>query len=54
MYVNLIVMKIIDYDVVLRIILVADIPYGDMMSKEASTTLIIRDEYLIKALKFNK
>ena len=54
LYANLIVIRMIDYDIILRIMLVTDTPYGDMMSKEASTLQIIRDEYLIKTSKFDK
>ena len=34
LYANLIVIRIINYDVILRNILVIDVPCGDMMSKE--------------------
>ena len=54
MYANLIVIRMIDYDDVLRIILVIDTSYGDMLSKEARKLQIIGDEYLIKALKFDE
>ena len=54
LYANLIVIRMINYDDILRIMLITDIPCSDIMSKEASTLQIIRDEYLTKTLKFNK
>ena len=44
----------VNYDAVLGIVLVTDTLCGDMMSKKASTLQIIRYEYLIKVLKFDK
>ena len=54
LYVNLIVTRIIDYDIVLIMSLVINIPYGCMMSKEASMLQIIRNEYLINASMFDE
>ena len=48
---NLIIIRMIDYDTVLRIMLVTDAPCSDIMLKKASMLQIIRDEYIIKALK---
>ena len=47
-------MRMVNYDTVLRNILVTDIPYSDMMSKEASMLQILRNEYLNNASKFDK
>ena len=54
LYVNPIVIRMIDYNTVLRMILVTNTPHDDVISKEVSTLQIIRDEYLIKVLKFDK
>ena len=43
---NLIIIRIIDYNIVLKNMLVIDVPCGDMMSKEASMLQFFGDEYL--------
>ena len=54
LYANLIVIRMINYDTVLRSTIVIDTPHEDVMSKEASMLQIIRNKYLIKVLKFDK
>ena len=54
LYANLVVIRMIDYNTVLKFVIVIDTTYGDVMSKEASMLQIIRDGYRIKVLKFDK
>ena len=54
LYANLIVIRMIDYDAVLIMLLVIDIPCGGMMSNEASMLQILRNEYIINASKFDE
>ena len=54
LYANLIVIRMIDYNAVLKFVIVIDILHDDVILKEASTLQIIRDEYRIKVLKFDK
>ena len=54
LYINPIIIRTIDYNAVLRMILDVDTPHDDMMLKKAHTLQIIRNKCLINVLKFVK